>query len=308
MTTKKPTPLLRSLIRGLYDYQKLRIGMGNRIFAAFRHKLDLAPSDAEEDNPAAKKLLDELRMEYKRVTDGVSRITRRTKIKSPLINDYTELKLLEAYESALKTETIQEQLISIELEKQSIWTAFLVNVRGVGPLMAAVIISEVDIHQCNSVSALKAYAGLDVVLVTDEETGEVTAEGRGRKKAHLVDRKYTNREGEHVDTKGISFNPFLKTKLVGVLGTSFIKLGGPYRDVYDNYKHRLSNMPEHVEKSLGHRHNMAVRYMIKMFLTDLWKKWRELEGYGPKETYAEAVLDIHHHEDIDPTEGAGGAS
>ena len=41
------------------------------------------------------------------------------------------------------------------------------------------------------------------------------------------------------------FNPFLKTKLVGVLGSSFLKVQeSPYKDAYYNYKARLEKPPQ----------------------------------------------------------------
>lgn len=100
------------------------------------------------------------------------------------------------------------------------------------------------------------------------ERARVVKKG-SRKHHHLVDRAYTNKKGEETTRKGITFNPFLKTKLVGVLGSVFIKLGGAYREVYDGYKFRLQNRPDCSELSKGHIHNRAVRYMIKIFLRDL---------------------------------------
>ena len=97
--------------------------------------------------------------------------------------------------------------------------------------------------------------------------------------------------------KGITFNPFLKTKLTGVLGSSFIKQSPDkckYRKIYDDYKHRIENMDAHKEKSKLHRHNMANRYMIKMFLIDLYNEWRKLEGLPVAPTYTEAKLGKVH--------------
>ena len=98
--------------------------------------------------------------------------------------------------------------------------------------------------------------------------------------------------------KGITFNPFLKTKLTGVLGASFLKQSPDkcvYRKIYDDYKHRLEHMDAHKEKSKGHRHNMAIRYMIKMFLIDLYNEWRPLEGLPVAPTYTEAKLGKVHN-------------
>ena len=277
----------------MYDMQKLRIQNGNRIAAAFRVKLGLESSQAESENDDAAEILNDLRREFKRITDGVKRVTKNIKIDSPLITTRGELALIESYERQLEAEMIHEKCIADELSRERIWTNYLSGIRGVGPLMAGVILSEIDIHKCNSISALWAYCGLDVVVSTDD-AGAVIEEGRCRKRHHLKPKYYTNAAGEITETVGITFNPFLKTKLVGVLGGVFIKLGGEYREIYDGYKHRLQNHPKHSGKTKGHIHNMAVRYMIKEFLADLWTKWREIEGLPARSRYAEEKLGITH--------------
>ncbi len=55
---------------------------------------------------------------------------------------------------------------------------------------------------------------------------------------------------------------------------------GPYRVVYDNYKARKTE--ELPEESKGHIHNMALRYMEKRLLKNLWQAWRAASsGVGP---------------------------
>lgn len=44
--------------------------------------------------------------------------------------------------------------------------------------------------------------------------------------------------------------------------------------------------------------NMAIRYMIKMFLKDLWVAWRTLEGLPVTPDYAEAKLGMKHGEEV----------
>jgi hypothetical protein len=283
--------LIRASVRTMYDMQKLRIQSGNRIVAAFRVKLGIQPGESEESegNEEADKLLKELRLEYKRITDGVKRLTKNIKIDSPLITTLGELALLEAYERQLSVESMHEKAIQDALNNEPIWTHYLANVRGVGPLMAGVILSEIDIHKSKYASSIWKYAGLDVA-----PNAEGVMEGRNRKAGHLVPKTYTNRAGETIETTGITFNPFLKTKLVGVLADIFIKLGGPYRVIYDNYKHRLENHEIWKERSKGHRHNAAKRYMIKMFLADLYKEWRTLEGLPVYDPYQEAKLGHKH--------------
>jgi hypothetical protein len=129
------------------------------------------------------------------------------------------------------------------------------------------------------------YSGLDVAP---------DGRGRSRRKEHLVETEYVDSEGEIKTKKGITFNPFLKTKLIGVLGSSFLRSKSKYADIYYNYKHRLENHKDHREKSKGHIHNMAVRYAVKRFLIDLHMKWRELEGLEVSQPYEVAKLGYNH--------------
>lgn len=285
--------IIRISVRSLYDMQKLRIQQGNRIAASFRTKLGLASSEAEEANQDAEKLLKQLRDEYRRITDGVARITKTFKSDSTIITSMSELRLLESYERQLEAEAIHEKAIMAELENERIWTEYLKDVRGVGPLMAGVILSEYDINKAAMVSQMWSYAGLDVVL-SEDENGNIIGEARSKKKHHLVKKTYTNRDGEIVETVGISFNPFLRTKLLGVLAPVFLKLGGKYKTIYDGHKNRLQNTPRHADKPKLHIHNMAMRYMIKIFVQDLYVAWRTIEGLPVRAPYAEEKLGIVH--------------
>lgn len=118
----------------------------------------------------------------------------------------------------------------------------------------------------------------------------------GRAKRHTIEVEYTDKNGDVKKKKSITYNPTLKTKLVGVLADSFIKCpGSHYEQVYRNYRHRLDNMAAHIGKTAAHKHMMAKRYCIKMFLADLWAKWREIEGLPVTEPYAVAYLGKNPH-------------
>ena len=276
---------LKSAVNGFYTIQRNRIQIGNAVVANFKEKIGQNPGEPEEVLEVdAKLLLSGLRTSYKRITDGVTRLTSRNFKQDGHISTFSELALIEMYNALVESEDDAEKRIQQAVKEFAIYTEFLEDVRGCGPMMSAVIISQFDIHKAQYPSSLHAYAGLDVV----------NGKGRSRQKEHLVDQTYVDAEGNEQTKKGISFNPFVKTKLIGVLGSSFIKSGGPYREVYDNYKHRLQHMPAHAEKSKGHIHNMAVRYMIKRFLTDLYRVWRELEKLPVAPEYSEAKLGIVH--------------
>lgn len=277
---------LKTMVRGGYDIQKLRIETGNRLVANFRAKLGLEPGEKPEELPS---ILYDLKRRFRKITDGVAEITRRRKFEyDGVISNYTELVLVGHYLALEKNETRIFRELGYALDAFPIWTEFLKDVKGCGPAMASVIISEIDIEKARYPSSLWKYSGLDVA-----DDGR----GRSRQKAHLVDVEYENSNGEMDTRKSITFNPFLKTKLTGVLGSSFLRAGSddnPYRKIYDDYKHRIENSPRHEEKSKGHRHNMAIRYMIKQFLIDLYTEWRGLEGLPVAPPYHEAKLGITH--------------
>lgn len=297
-TPRKEVSALKIAVRTMYDMQKLRIQSGNRLAASWRQKMGLdVPGEDEENDKEANDILKNLLSEYKRLTDGVVKYTKATKFDSTILTTKGEMDLISAYVSMLKAEESYAKVIQAELESYPIWTEYLIHIKGCGFTMAAVIISEVDINIPNSIAALHAYAGLDVVKRENDEGG-LYGVGRSRKKESLVEKTYRNRDGDEVKTVGISFNPLLKTKLIGVLGTSFIKCNSPYKKVYNDYKFRLENDPRHKEKTKAHRHAMSVRYMVKIFLAELWTEWRTMEGLELKPAYHVAKLGMQDHPSI----------
>lgn len=279
---------IKTIVRGAYDIQKLRIQMGNRIVGNFKAKLGQEPSTPETELGAEEtKILDNLRSHYKKITDGVKTFPRQASFKGDeVISDYTELCLIAQYTDLEADETRHFSRLGNILRDYPVYTEFLEKVRGIGPAMAGVIISEIDITKCKYASSLWAYAGLDVAP---------DGRGRSKKKGHLVEVLYTDREGNTATRVGITFNPFLKTKLMGVLSGSFLRSGNKqYAEIYAGYKNRLENHPNHKDKTKGHRHNMALRYMVKRFLCDLYVNWRRLEGLPVETEYSEGKLGIKH--------------
>lgn len=288
---------LRTVVRGAYDIQKLRIQMGNRIVANFKAKLGQKPGKPEEElDDEGTQILASLRAAYRKITDGVKTFPKQSSfVGDELISDYTELCLLAQYTDLEKYEDQHFRRLGNVLQEYPIYTGWLEQVKGIGPAMAGVIISEIDISRARYVSSLWAYAGLDVA----SDGG-----GRSRRAEHLVEREYVNRDGEPATRKSITFNPFLKTKLVGVLGSCFLRAkDSPYAEVYRNYKHRLECHEKYRDrvdengkevKQKLRRHNMAIRYMVKRFLADLYVQWRTMEGLPVAKEYHEAKLGHVH--------------
>lgn len=281
--------LIRTLTKSYYDAQRLRIQVGGRIVANKKSKLG---NITEVDEKEVNSILDDLLLDFKRLTDVMASKTYASKVKileksDGVISDIFEYELISYYNNLLVSEKDIEKTILRALSTEDIYNSFLKGVKGCGTLMSAVLLSEFDITKARHSSSFHKYAGLDVVLDKDG-----VGKGRSRRKEHLEPRSYVDKTGNIKETVGISFNPFLKTKLIGVLGSSFLKCRSPYRDVYDNYKNRLNQRNE--DLTPGHIHYMSIRYMIKMFLIDFWLEWRRLEGLPVTRPYHEAKLGLVH--------------
>lgn len=281
------------MVRGFYDQQKLRIEMGNRLCAQFRAKLGLKQHEKEDEDEDAAIVLDTIRSSYKKMTDGIKRELPTLKgfKGDEVISNYTELCLVAQYMEMEERENRNAARIATVVKLHPLWDAFFDKVDGCGPTMASVILSEIDIHKARYPSSLWQYAGYGV---------EADGKGTSKRKEHLHPVKYVNKEGKEDVRQGIRYNPWLKTKL-HVLCTCFIKQGGKYRKIYDDYKSRLENSANvYADKGTwsaeakGHRHAAAMRYTIKIFLIDLYNAWRPLEGLPVAPTYAEAKLGIVH--------------
>lgn len=292
---------LRSMVRSFYDCQKLRIAVGNRIVANIRVKLGQDPGTKAADtlSPEGQKLLDIALLDHQRVVDTVAlnKTFRRAlnairTRENGVITDECEYMLIELYKTLLSREKQLEQAVSKMVFKHPVWRRFLKDVKGCGPLMAAVLITAIDPHRADTVSCIWKVAGVDVAP---------DGRGRSRRPEHLVVVRYKSKDGEDKERLALTFNPFLKTKLLGVLAPSFLIHGGTYRKVYDDYRRRLDNHVVHKNKSRGHKHRMAVRYMIKMFLKDLYPVIRECAGLPVRPPYSEEKLGYAPHTYEDTT-------
>ena len=280
---------IRTMTRGLYDIQKLRIMAGNRVVANFKAKLGQAPSESEDElSDDAKALVAALRAAYRRIADAGASLTKIAKngTGDELISDLTEYALVANYDRLVSAEEDHFAALKKIVEQQPIWREFLDGVKGCGPAMGAVLISEIDISKARYASSIWKYAGLDL-----------GPDGRGRtkQKTHLVKRTYKTAKGEIAERDSVTYNPFLKTKLMGVLAPAFLKANSPYREHYDRYKHRQESLPEDVRpKTKLHIHNRSMRYMVKMFLIDFYVASRTLHGLPVSLTYHEGKLGHVH--------------
>ena len=243
---------LRALVRTMYDMQDMRIRMANR-------ELLKADGEKQEDNG-----------------------TQRPRSRDQKVRGY----VTSAFEKSEGAEGDLKKAIAQELNNYPIYTTFLKDVKGCGPLMSAAIICEIDITKAPYRSCLYQFAGLNPGMVQ----GRKNIEGNIVKTDEMVrgDKK----------TKGYvcPYNAWLKMKLVEVLAGCMIKAQGQYTKFYYGYKNRLEQEEGWKDKTPAHRDRAAKRYMIKMFLSDLYEKWRTLEGLEVRVPYEEEYLGIKHHD------------
>jgi hypothetical protein len=222
-------------------------------------------------------------------------------------------------EAAATQNWLDERLVGVEKEigkiaakyvkREEIWLEWLKDVKGIGPTLAACLISwlkvffetdglvcqecgnvatrDLDTHQgrhpekcpaCGEkkllyrfahVSSLWRYCGMSV----NPETGEAPRKQKGQR---------------------VDWNPRLRT-LCWKIGEQFVKAKGFYRDEYDRAKALYrTKYPEKVDSGRknksggviwkytdGHIHMMAKRKAVKLFLSHLFVKWYEIQGLTP---------------------------
>jgi hypothetical protein len=141
----------------------------------------------------------------------------------------------------------------------------MIEVKGVGPMLAAKVVCMIDIREADTISALWRYAGYAVI----DGTRERLAKGE---KLH--------------------YNIRLKTTCY-LVGSSFLKSDSPYRRIYDDARaYYEANRPDWTK---GHQHNASMRKMIKIWLSHLWLVWRQTEGLDVRAPYVHEKLG-HEHE------------
>jgi len=277
---------IKPLVRGIYDVQDIRIRIGNRIVSHFMSKLGVKPGEKKSKDVDA--LWKELKQSHKRITDALLEQpkVRKKFITDGLIHSEIEYILVTIYLDLIEKEKQLIKALDKYLKDHPVYQ-WLQEQKGVGPLMAGVILSEIKIHKAKYVSSLWKYAGLDVV----------NGKARSARREHLVEREYIDKNGEKKTKLSLSFNKFLHDKLLGVLGTNLLRAKDEWATVYYNYRNRIENHPKHKDKSKGHIHNMSRRYMVKQFMKPLYAVWRQAEGLEVHPSYEEAKLGIKHHEE-----------
>jgi hypothetical protein len=282
---------MKMMVSTYYDLQKTRTSTGNRLVGNFL--LRIGGKDNMKSDDEDKKIIEQIVGDWNSLADE---LTSSTKIRNYFANhdrrdgfiasEYEHV-MTKNYLSIRQNEIAAYKDLTNFVKKFPIYTEFLSKIKGCGPAMSAILIAKLNPYAAKHTSSFWKYAGLDVI----------NGEGRTAKKRHQIVERYITKDKHIAYRMSLTFCPFLKAKLLGVLMDSFIKCGrdsSKYNTIYYDIKERYHNDPKHSSKSDGHIHKMSKRYAIKIFLADLWVAMREMEGLPVSNPYAEDKLGLKH--------------
>jgi hypothetical protein len=172
---------------------------------------------------------------------------------------------------------------------------WLSSVKGIGSTLAARLLSRLDIARAPSPASFWAYCGLATVpaaLFACAVCGrrELGTPGM-RWAARHTDPATTRPCGGTMTAAGIAVGARVAQprprrgekarydmeakKICYLVGISFLRCGGPYRDYYHDRRAHLA--AHHTEWPPKRLHLAAVRATSKRFLADLWQVWHNAE-------------------------------
>lgn len=191
-----------------------------------------------------------------------------------------------------KTAAGLEVLMTRQLREIPIYRNFLVNVFGVGPIVAAYLVAEIDIHKAPKISNLRRYCGMAVI------NGRLERRAAGIKS---------------------SYNATLRTRLFQMFSAIWKNAAkksearpfgttSKYLDRWREVKHRelhseRVNMATNKWKDAngveragakGHSHAKGWHKAADLFLEDLYMVWRACEGLPCWASYYEDKLGFAH--------------
>lgn len=200
-----------------------------------------------------------------------------------------------AYARAVNDESYLSKELRDAVEEHPAWS-WLKSTKGVGHLLAARLLSRLDVTRAETPSAFWAYCGLATipgVAYRCAKCGLETAypvgyQSRGshfsrrgsRECAGILEQVTDGRPVRVAPRRGAlggrgSYDAHAR-KSCYLLGVSFLRCASEYRSYYDSERERLAkSRPGWTPKRA---HLASLRKMQKMFLKDLWLAWRRVES------------------------------
>ncbi|MEO6527047.1 MAG: transposase [Gemmatimonadaceae bacterium] len=202
------------------------------------------------------------------------------------------------YQHAWAEERELSQLLEEAVTQHPAWP-WLMQIRGVGPRLAARLLGRLRIELARSPSAFWSYCGLATVQAVEYRCAtcgaRTVAATRGAPPGrHLVGAERRQCAGRFAPMIGSSRRRMAEPKprrldarrydasaktICFLVGTSFSRQGGPYKAYYKDAYQRYSC--RHPDWPAKRRVLAAMRLTVKLFLKHLWIVWREAEGLSP---------------------------
>ena len=260
-------PDLRLLYQLFEEAQRSRVAHGERLRAIFQGR---AAGVGEERAENADSLL--------------KKIARGESVGAPRV-------LERAYARAAGDEADASETLKEVVQQHPAWP-WLTSKKGVGHLLAARLLSRLDITRANTPSAFWAYCGLATIPGVAYRCGRCLLEvaypvGYKLHEPHYARsgaRQCTGRLELVADEETTRVAP--RRSAIGgrrsydsharkscyLIGISLLRCGSDYRAFYDSERARIGTLrPGWTPK---HSHLSALRRMEKAFLRDLWLAWR----------------------------------
>ena len=199
-----------------------------------------------------------------------------------------------AYTRAMSDEACAAEALREAIERHAAWP-WCSGVKGVGHLLAARLLSRLDVSRAKTPSAFWAYCGLGTIPGIAYRCSECGLEvgypvGYEPRNAHrsLLGTRYC--VGNLGIIRGVQARVAPRRATLGgrsgydahargacyLIGVSMLRCGSDYRSIYDAERARLASLrPGWTPKRC---HLSALRKMEKAFLRDLWVAWRRALG------------------------------
>jgi hypothetical protein len=198
------------------------------------------------------------------------------------------------YQHAWTEERELSRLLEEAVTQHPAWP-WLMQIRGVGPRLAARLLSRLRIELARSPSSFWSYCGLATVQAVEYHCAAcgartVVPARTPPPSRHLgADRRTCEGRYTCVGAPACSrvaqprprrleprrYDASAKT-ICFLIGTSFSRQGGPYKQFYREAYQRYSE--QHPDWPAKRRVLAAMRRTVKLFLKHLWMVWREAEG------------------------------
>ena len=200
-----------------------------------------------------------------------------------------------AYSRAVDDESYLSDELRAAVEEHPAWS-WLKSIKGVGHLLAARLLSRLDISRADTPSAFWAYCGLATIpgiAYRCAKCGLETAypagyQSRGphfsrhgtRECAGTLEQVHDGQSVRVAPRRGAlggrgSYDAHAR-KSCYLIGVSFLRCSSEYRSFYDSERERLARTRQGWTPKRAHL--ASLRKMQKMFLRDLWLAWRRVEN------------------------------